>query len=171
MILCWVNYSGLSKRYEGTKLHPAFNMSESEQHRYLIKSMEIWLNENFPDCKTTIDIQEKPGDPIPQIINGHRPDLYAVLKRQQVVIGEAKTSFDIEHNHSFNQFEAFLAYLEKGKDNQLMLSVPYECLEKTQFVLEKLRDDMKLKRTRLMIFDECDAWFLEPKGKVKWHLF
>ena len=145
-------------------------MAESEQHRLLVKKMEIWLNENFPDSKAVVDAQEKPGDPTPPIIGSHRPDLYAESKKQ-IIIGEAKTSFDIERRHSISQFKSFLSYLEKGKDNQLMLSVPYECLEKTQFVLEKLRDDMKLKRTHMIVFDECDAWLLKAEGKIKWHLF
>lgn len=145
-------------------------MAESEQHRILVKKMEIWLNENFPDSKAVVDAQEKPGDPTPPIIGSHRPDLYAELKKQ-VIIGEAKTSFDIERPHSISQFKSFLSYLEKGKGNQLILSVPHENGGKARFVLEKLRENMTLKKTHMIVFDECDAWFLKAGGKIKWHLF
>lgn len=145
-------------------------MVESKQHQRLVEQMAFWLHTNcICNFDIRVHIQDKPGDPIPPKVSSHRPDLYASSEKR-LIIGEAKTGYDIDRKHSIEQYKSFLAHLEKIKGNYFVLAVPYEFLDKAKFTLDKLQNDMELKTANIAIFDECDIWSMDKEYR-KWHLF
>ena len=50
-------------------------MSESDEHRMLVLKMVEHIQIEYPLIRLEKDIQARPGDSIPPVINGHRPDV------------------------------------------------------------------------------------------------
>ncbi|MCY3987300.1 MAG: hypothetical protein OXF94_01690, partial [Gammaproteobacteria bacterium] len=73
-------------------------MSQSEEHRLLVLELSEALTARHPGIDTVLDVQATPGDAIPPIIGGHRPDLYSRLRNGgALIVGEAKTPRDIDN--------------------------------------------------------------------------
>lgn len=84
-------------------------MSESIQHQQLVKLIinEI-INIVGNDNKSLIATDAGDGFNLPPLTNeGFRPDVYYCYGRM-LIIGEAKTSSDIERLHSREQYESYI---------------------------------------------------------------
>lgn len=101
-------------------------MSISELHYSLVYILRSWVIENYNEKDISL-YADLPGFQSPQKINSFIPDLYArIFKTNIVIIGEAKTSFDLDTSHSESQITAFLKYCS-GRDNHIfLLSVPWD---------------------------------------------
>ncbi len=143
-------------------------MSESNQHNQLVCAMARYVKEKHPRYKILYDIQEYPGDSVPSQINDFRPDLHAASNdKNHHIIGEAKTTADLNSQHSEKQFVSFITYL-KGQDiSSFLLSVPYESAPKAKVLLYFLSIELHTLTTDFLIFDECDWWQLKQSS---WHL-
>ena len=146
-------------------------MSESSEHRGLVVTMAEYLVRQYPGIIVDKDVQIKPGDPLPQMIGEYRPDIFAYYMGNDFrVVGEAKTSNDIENSHSQKQFLTFVTHLESKHGGIFLLGVPGEKADRAKTVLRFLSKDMVLKRTSLQIFDGFDYWMLDKEGGVRWLL-
>ncbi len=105
-------------------------MSESDHHRILVEALarEIftdpsWIAEPIVYC----DIIEGPAaTKLPPIIGCNRPDVFARdIGSSSLVIGEAKTSVDIDNKHTFEQLESFFDYLRLHHRGELWMGVPW----------------------------------------------
>lgn len=84
-------------------------MPESNQHLQLVKILIEEISKNVPpDCVGLIqfDSPDSTNHP-PETIEGYRPDAYYQFENL-LVIGEAKTSDDVDRRHSRDQYEAYL---------------------------------------------------------------
>jgi hypothetical protein len=101
-------------------------MSESSKHMELVSRLFDYICQmTNVDCAFVFkDSPENAELPQPTS-EGFRPDVY--YEHQNIlVIGEAKTEFDIRRNHSLLQYEAFLkrCSLHDG-DSCFVLAVPW----------------------------------------------
>lgn len=143
-------------------------MSESREHQELIINMFAYVNNKFPNYHITVDIQNYVGDDVPNLVNNHRPDLYATsVNKDHYIIGEAKTQFDLSSKHSEKQITAFLNYLKSKINADFILSVPYCSSDRAKVMLYFLSIQLQIKTTKILIFDECDCWQLK---EGLWHL-
>lgn len=105
-------------------------MSESEHHRILVRALareisndSVWAIPPIVYC----DIQDGTiTSDTPPIIGSNRPDVYARdIGASLSIIGEAKTSGDIDNRHTFDQLETFFNYLRVQPKAELWLGVPW----------------------------------------------
>ncbi|WP_434510492.1 hypothetical protein [Desulfitobacterium sp. AusDCA] len=102
-------------------------MSESIQHIALVRILEHRAKELIPKELWTLILLDTPEskEAPPSTTEGYRPDLYFCFNKI-LIVGEAKTSKDVERTHSKAQY---LSYLKKcsifeGKA-YLLLAVPW----------------------------------------------
>ena len=102
-------------------------MSESEQHQRLVKMIIddiVQIVGKDQSCFIESDVQD--GRPLPQLTQeGFRPDVTFQYK-DMLIIGEAKTSNDVDTIHSRMQYESYIhkCSLFQGKAI-LIIAVPW----------------------------------------------
>ena len=149
-------------------------MSQSEVHRNLVLSTADALEQYFPKILLCIDLQEFPGDPVPPLISGFRPDIigyYAPIS-SDVVIAEAKTNCDIDNQHTFNQIDAYLNHLDTLSNGigTFVLAVDGCLADHARMVLELIYRRKISPRLSIFVYDGLDFWSLNPSGAPQWHL-
>lgn len=144
-------------------------MSESEEHRALVRAAEEMLGAVYPSASIVVDIQSAPGAHLPPTIAGFRPDL---LVRGEVpkAIAEAKTDGDLDRDHTYQQLTSFVTYLEGLAGGLLVLSVAGRCADRAKTVLRFIHFELGPLRTRVAVFDQCDLWLLQP-DRVTWCIY
>jgi hypothetical protein len=103
-------------------------MPESDLHRQLVLSLGDLIRQRrsgswimFLDCEPNIEY-----DGCPPMLDTVRPDIYARERHvSHVVIGEAKTSKDIDNPHTEGQLAAYFDHLSDLPSAELVLAVPY----------------------------------------------
>ena len=143
-------------------------MSESEQHRYLVRTVEECLRGAYAGSSILVDIQSDPGTELPPKIGGFRPDVFVQASTRKA-IAEAKTDTDLDTTHTHDQMKSFIAYLEKSRDGLLVLSVAGVSADRAKTVLRFIHVETKPSSTQLAVFDQCDLWLLQPGG-MTWKL-
>ena len=146
-------------------------MSQSEQHKNLVIEVVKALEIRCPLLSLIADVQQKPGDEVPPVINGFRPDVYARNESgSSVVIAEAKTDNDLMNKHTDNQIESFVNYLEQRKNGFFILSVTGYGANSAKTLLRFVRQATHITGTVIGVFDGCDFWLLDSSDGVTWHL-
>lgn len=130
------------------------------------------LELRYPQIQIVADIQQKPGDPVPQLIDNFRPDVYAVLPRGKsaTIIAEAKTDEDIDNRHTRSQLTAFINYIGRHGSGSFILSVTGFGADRAKTLLRFLYQEICSTSTVLYVFDGCDLWSLDSTSGVTWHL-
>ncbi len=146
-------------------------MSESNEHRGLVLLMAYQLQFQYPNILVETDLQMEPGESVPRIINGHRPDIYAYSKDKSFcIIGEAKTGTDLDNKHTHAQITSFTRHLEAKYQGIFVLGISGRKADRAKTLLRFLCKEQGLAKTSLRVFDGCDYWTLDKKEGVQWHL-
>ncbi len=147
-------------------------MSQSDAHKNLVVRLVNELESRYPRILIVSDVQQNPGDPVPPVIDGFRPDVYASQPNNfhLTIIAEAKTDGDLDNQHTHNQLLAFINHLERKGEGLFVLSVTGRVADKAKTLLRFLCQMNHVSITTLAIFDGCDFWKLPPKSGVIWHL-
>ena len=125
----------------------------------------------YPRISLITDVQTTPGDPVPPVIGGYRPDVYARnTSANSVVIAEAKTDCDLSNKHTHNQIASFITYLERNGDGVFILSVTGCGANRAKTLLRFMCREMHVTKTDITVFDGCDFWLLTPPGGISWLL-
>ena len=102
-------------------------MSESAQHQQLVRTIiDDIINEVGSGNTALIATDAVDGFALPPLTSeGFRPDVYYLLNNR-LIIGEAKTSDDIDRLHSRSQYESYIkkCSLFQG-DATFILAVPW----------------------------------------------
>ncbi len=147
-------------------------MSQSDVHRELVIQIVAELEARYSRISVVADLQQKPGDPVPPMIDGFRPDVYANLPTDPSasIIAEAKTDGDIDRPHTYNQITAFINYLARRSSGSFILAVTGCGADLAKTTLQFLYHDVRSASTGLSVYDGCDLWSLDPISGVIWHL-
>jgi hypothetical protein len=104
-------------------------MGVSDKHIFLVKSMSTWIVTNFlanDEGYILIDLPSSPVIHKPPTVNGFIPDLFVPRTQSgTTIVGEAKTSSDLERRHSFEQISAFMVFCETHMPSLFVLAVPW----------------------------------------------
>lgn len=152
-------------------------MSQSEQHRRLIITTVLAIEQRYPKMEIISDLIHNPGEsePIPQPIGDYRPDIFAWSDRTsaQVVIAEAKTNHDIHRKHTCDQISAFIDYLDSLRryTGTFILSVNGQVAGQAGTMLNFNFRQRVTSRLDIKLFDGQDFWILGPPGETPWCLF
>ncbi len=117
-------------------------MSESSQHVRLVEALAKYVKENYlggDGGRICTDLQNKNAQGVPPLINGHRPDLYVNNMPSFKIIGEAKTSWDLERPHTEEQLTAFMKCCSDQKDTVLLLAVPWDMVRLTRALIRDIK--------------------------------
>ncbi len=125
----------------------------------------------YPQMSVITDIQKAPGDPVPPLIDGFRPDVYAETQaKQSIIIAEAKTDRDIDNRHTRQQISAFINYLESRMKGHFIFSVTGCGANLARTTLRFMRQEFGVINTTLSVFDSYDIWTLDLDSGTKWRL-
>ena len=144
-------------------------MSESEEHRTLVRTAEQILRAAYPRASIVVDIRTAPGAPVPPTINGFRPDAF-VRSDAKRAIAEAKTRGDLDRTHTQEQMRSFILYLDKTPDGLFMLSVTGTSADRAKTILRFAHHEIRPSRTRVAVFDQCDIWMLQ-RDALTWRIW
>lgn len=149
-----------------------WKMSQSDAHRDLVLAVVAKIASRHPNMSIVSDVQQNPGDAVPPMISGFRPDVYATISAgtSSVIIAEAKTDSDLDNQHTDNQLSAFTSYLESKKNGCFILSVTGHSADYAKTLLRFLRQTNNITNTDLIVFDSLDLWKLDKSSGVLWHL-
>ena len=130
------------------------------------------ITTNHPDISIVTDIQQAPGDAVPPMINGFRPDVYATTRPDSglTVIAEAKTDLDLENRHTEQQVAAYVRYLEQVPKGIFIMAVTGHMANRAKTILRFFRQTNPAIRTTLSVFDSHDLWTLASEPETQWHL-
>ena len=147
-------------------------MSQSDEHRDLVVRAARELGRRFPDCRTTVDVQGRPGDAVPLLIGNHRPDVTAhnAYGSLQCVV-EVKVSVrDLESQHTVRQITAFVRYLDSFPDSLFALAVPGALADRARSILALLAESSGPSGVALAVYDGLDLWRRAQRAGDQWHL-
>lgn len=147
-------------------------MSQSDEHRDLVISVAQCLTLHYSQISITTDVQQQPGDVVPPIIDGFRPDVYATAQNNFpiTVIAEAKTAGDLNNQHTDAQSSAFVDYLERKNNGVFILAVTGNCADHAKTLMRFRHQIHRVQNTTVMVFDSHDLWRLDKKSGLLWHL-
>ncbi len=146
-------------------------MSQSDEHRLLVLQLSEALTARHPGISAVVDVQAAPGDTVPPLLGGHRPDLYARLPDSgALIIGEAKTTGDIDNEHTCSQIRAFIAHLDQNQESRLILATTGQGADSAKTLLRFMQMEDGRSKTRIQVFDTCDFWTLDSRTGVLWLL-
>lgn len=105
-------------------------MSESGHHRILVHALAREISSDAVWAKPPIvytDFQDGTNtSAAPPIIGTNRPDVFARdIGASLSIIGEAKTSNDVDNRHTLDQLESFFNYLRLQSKGELWIGVPW----------------------------------------------
>ena len=118
-------------------------MSESAVHLTLVERIVNWIKDDASGLECAlllVDLPETLTGEKPPTIGGYNPDVFcANLDRTHVLLGEAKTSADIERRHSRDQIAAYLSYLQLQQQGTLVIAVPWHAVNQMKSLVRALQ--------------------------------
>ena len=149
-------------------------MSQSDAHRRLVVVTATAIRQRHPKVRVATDLLEVPGDPVPPIIGGYRPDIVARSNAAcfQYVIAEAKTDGDIDNRHTRSQICAFVNHLDAMASGTgiFILAVNGHVADAARTVLRFACRQHVSSRLHIKLFDGLDFWTLGSIGAPLWRL-
>lgn len=151
-------------------------MSQSDAHRRLVVTAAQAIRQRYPAMYITTDLLDVPGDPVPPLIGGHRPDIIArcTVACRRLVIAEAKTDGDIDNRHTRSQVGAFVDHLDAMTTDTgigtFILAVNGHVASSARTLLCFSCRQRVSSRLHIKLFDGLDFWTLGPFGAPLWRL-
>lgn len=145
-------------------------MSESDVHRSLVLRTAHAVRQKCTQIATLLtDAPTKPGDPVPPLVEGYRPDLYGTGRdNRMIVLGEIETLASMRSPHTIRQIGAFLRYLEgHSLRGLLVLAAEGRGADRAKVLLGFLVAEYAVETTSILVYDGLDFWHL---GTVRWRL-
>ena len=139
-------------------------MPESQKHINLVESITRWIENNFSDVSQLIIMVDSSGSNAfqkPKKIGGYIPDVYANVcnETNKIIIGEAKTRYDLEREHTDKQISAFLQYCLISSDSIFILSVPWDIVVYAKSLIKFLKEKNNANEIETVILDEIYGLF------------
>lgn len=73
-----------------------------------------------------LDLQDCISEELPPLIGATRPDAFAKdISTGRTIIGEAKTTNDIDNPHTHDQLASYFDYLRMQPEGELWMAVPW----------------------------------------------
>ena len=149
-------------------------MSQSNAHRELVIAATRAIRQRRRDILILADLQDSPGDPVPPLIGGYKPDIIGRCVRTHAIllIAEAKTDRDIDKQHTLDQIGAFLDRLHRLPRGvgTFIFTVDGRVADHARTFLRFACRQYVSSRLCVNLFDGLDFWVLGPPGGPPWRL-
>lgn len=114
-------------------------MAESDLHAELVTRIVKSLEDEGRKFFLFVDGRGGNGS-IPPTLQNYRPDVFARDNNSKVaIIGEAKTSNDIDNPHTECQLVSYFNFLAQEGTGRLMLSVPWKGLDEMYYIAKRAK--------------------------------
>lgn len=128
-------------------------MSESLKHYQLVMQLKKFVIENLNVKKELINI-DIVGDRTKILFTGYKPDLFYEYDR--TIIGEAKTSMDVDREHSIEQYKSYLRYCDlKGNSSVVVINSSWTDSIYLSKILKNIKKENNYK-THIIIINDLD---------------
>lgn len=141
---------------------------ESKKHHSLVKKIYEYVIENEKVEKSLIqsDIFEISGN-VTRMPEGFVPDLYYKYENN-IIIGEAKTDYDLDREHSILQFESYVKYMKKyvnyGYNCKIIIAVPWEASIAAARIIRKIINEENID---LIVLNELGVFRKYEKNSIR----
>jgi hypothetical protein len=138
-------------------------VSESIQHSQLVERLLQWTNDHYPTWEgmpvvITADHTARYDGRRPRRIGEAIPDIYATsLPVAFCLIGEAKTTFDLETTHSQNQILCFLEYLRYQEHPFFVLATPWNLINTARNLVRVLVRRVEAQSVNLVFLQDIQG--------------
>jgi len=135
-------------------------MGESESHNRLVKSIVDWIASTYFNGEVRHILADLPDRNVhsrPRKIGEAIPDAYALLPTGGVVIGEAKTSTDLENRHTEGQLRSYLRFCKLSPESLIVIAVPWPVTALAKDRLKYLKRLEKLEEVRTIVLDKLSG--------------
>lgn len=130
-------------------------MPESATHQGLVRELVSWAECNR-ECNGALFVDEPSRDASnkPPRINGFVPDLYwKSLNGTSILIGEAKSAYEVESRHSRKQFSSFLSHLGVVAEGTFVIAVPWHVVPQAKSLVKAIQRDTGTGHVRTVFLD------------------
>ncbi len=118
-------------------------MGESLTHIRLVDALSLWIVETYLDGDSGYIMVDGPNssrNDRPPKIGGFVPDVFVPNgPGGRLIIGEAKTTQDLERKHSLEQIETFLHRCGQVQNSCFLLAVPWHTVRLAESIVRQLR--------------------------------
>ena len=131
-------------------------MAESSVHISFVEKIHEEAKKIIPfGSHVLIDIDHpNSSSSTPKLLNGYKPDLYYCYDNL-LVIGEAKTDFDVERPHSMNQYISYYdeAYKFSGQA-VLIFCVSWKMFATMKNIMRRIRRNKVSSKIRIIVLND-----------------
>lgn len=131
-------------------------MAESSIHISFVERIYEEVKKVVPEgSHILIDIDHPDSSAsTPKLLNGFKPDLYYCYKNL-LIIGEAKTDFDVDRPHSLNQYNSYYeeAYVFEGQ-SLLFFCVSWKMFATMKNIMRSIRRKKISSRIRIFVMND-----------------
>jgi len=136
-------------------------VGESALHTTLVEAIVQWIGVHTDvPMRMAVLVSSPSTSPLacPPSIDGCIPDVYCRCPTAGVVVlGEAKTSKDIETQHSRRQFAVYLRHLATFERATLVAAVPWFCVNQTRGLLKRIQQVTDTTHVSIVVLDQLPA--------------
>jgi hypothetical protein len=137
-------------------------------HRQLVRMLSVHVAEAVSGALTSfIDGDRFDRAGIPPLLDGHRPDVYAIEQTtRRIIVGEAKTADDIDNEHTRRQLAVYLRHVSSDPCGEIWMAVPMTSAGVAHRVCRAVRHQAGLQHVKFSV----TGWLLGPRPLVEtWH--
>jgi len=120
-------------------------MGESINHIQLVEELVHWIARTYLNGDKGYLLIDHPESDVfskPPKINGYVPDAFtSSAPHNRTIIGEAKTTRDVERPHSEEQIKAFLRYCSVHENAVFVFAVPWLMTRYAKILLKRLQKE------------------------------
>jgi len=118
-------------------------MTESLEHIQHVENLVAYIRREFRHLFALVILRDTPSslrDEKPPILDGFVPDVFAYdVPTTITIIGEAKTSTDLETDRSRAQIKTFIDFLRWRENSMFFLSIPFGLIAPARTVINAAR--------------------------------
>lgn len=118
-------------------------MAESAAHQYLVRELVRWIAANCTAADSGVLLVDDPSrSPVdkPPNLSGFTPDVYwKAVDGSRVIVGEAKSAYDVESWHSRRQYAAYLSHLSRAESGTLVIAVPWHVVNQAKSLVRAIQ--------------------------------
>jgi hypothetical protein len=136
-------------------------MGESAGHIRLVESLTNWIAQNLLNGDYGHIFVYHPLECYvhPPRIGHSIPDVYvSPLKGKGVIIGEAKTSNDIDNQHTYDQMTDYLRRCVQFKDSVLVIAVAWDMVPLMETIIKQLQKNLRADNVRVELIEQLSPW-------------
>lgn len=132
-------------------------MPESATHLGLVQQLVSWIETHCSNKQRGLLFVDDPSqvaaDKPPRIL-GYLPDVYwKTPEGRSVLIGEAKSAYDVESRHSRKQFASFFSHLRSVEEGTLLIAVPWHVVPQAKSLIRAIQRDTGSITVRTIFID------------------